>query len=70
MAKSIFLTQPEAGGLNLSARALLWIFGHRPKRQKHIGALIGALATGCKASGLYGKKPLLATNYMLLFALD
>jgi len=35
------------------------LFGHWPKRQKHISALIGALATGCVASGLYGKKPLL-----------
>jgi hypothetical protein len=26
------------------------------ERQKHISALNGALATGCKAPGLYGKK--------------
>jgi hypothetical protein len=29
------------------------------ERQKHISALIGALATGCEAPGLYGKKSLL-----------
>jgi hypothetical protein len=27
-------------------------FGHRPKRQKHVSALNGALATGCGAPGL------------------
>jgi hypothetical protein len=32
------------------------IFSHKLKRQKHISALNGALATGCYTSGLYGKK--------------
>jgi hypothetical protein len=27
-----------------------------PKRQKHFSAFNGALATGCGAPGLYGKK--------------
>jgi hypothetical protein len=44
-----------------ASERVAWIFGHRPKRQKHISALTGALATGCKASGLNGKKPLLVT---------
>ena len=44
-------TSHTADGLNFSARSR--------ERQKHIGALNGALATGCKAPGLYGKKPLL-----------
>jgi hypothetical protein len=30
--------------------------GHRPKWQKHYGALISAFATGCGAHGFYGKK--------------
>jgi hypothetical protein len=48
------------------------IFGQRPKRQKHISALIGALATGCKAPGLYGKKPLRvqSLNSVLFFELS
>ena len=37
-----------AGGLNFSAKS--------GERQKHPGALIGVLATGCKAPGFYGKK--------------
>jgi hypothetical protein len=41
-------TTRRAGGLNFSAKS--------GERQKHIGALIGALATGGKAPGLYGKK--------------
>jgi hypothetical protein len=32
------------------------LFGHRPKGGKHISASNGALATGCKAPGWYGKK--------------
>jgi hypothetical protein len=43
--------QPQSG----------WLEFLRPsgERQKHISALIGALATGCEAPGLYGKKSLL-----------
>ena len=41
-------TTRKAGGLNFSARG--------GERQKHVSALIGALATGCEATGLYGKK--------------
>jgi hypothetical protein len=41
-------TNRRAGGLNFSAKS--------GERQKHLGALIGALATGCKAPGLFGKK--------------
>jgi hypothetical protein len=37
----------RAGGLNFRPKA---------ERQKHVSALIGALATGCEAPGLYGKK--------------
>jgi hypothetical protein len=45
-------------GLNFSASS--------GERQKHISALTGALATGCKAPGLYGKKPLLFIIYFFL----
>ncbi len=41
-------TTRRAGGLNFSAES--------GERQKHLGAFIGALATGGKAPGLYGKK--------------
>jgi hypothetical protein len=39
-----------------------WLAFLRPsgERQKHISASSGALATGCKALGLYSKKSLLA----------
>jgi hypothetical protein len=43
-------TTRTAGGLNFSASS--------GEKQKHIGALNGALATGGKAPGLYGKKSL------------
>jgi uncharacterized membrane protein YagU involved in acid resistance len=45
--------QPQSG----------WLEFLRPsgERQKHISALNGALATGCEAPGLYGKKPLLVS---------
>jgi hypothetical protein len=41
-------TTRKAGGLNFPAKG--------GERQKHVSALSGALATGCKAPGLWGKK--------------
>jgi hypothetical protein len=38
---------------------VVYVFCFWPKTEKHASALIGALATGCEAPGLYGKKPLL-----------
>jgi hypothetical protein len=46
--QSIAIPWPARDGLHFSAPS--------GDRQKHINALIGALATGCKAPGLYGKK--------------
>ncbi len=47
--------QPQSG----------WLEFLRPsgERQKHVSAFNGALATGCEAPGLYGKKPLLVTFF-------
>jgi hypothetical protein len=41
-------TVPSTGWQSFSAK--------NGERQKHVSALNGALATGCKAPGLYGKK--------------
>jgi hypothetical protein len=46
----------EAPGRS-SCRAVNQSFSAKSgERQKHVSALNGALATGCKAPGLYGKK--------------
>jgi hypothetical protein len=48
LMKSTTIPCPARDGLNFSGRS--------GERQKHVRALNGALATGCEAPGLYGKK--------------
>jgi hypothetical protein len=57
-----YYTELMAKFLNFSqlppAKRVALIFGHRPKRQKHVSAFDVELASGCKAPGLFCKNHL------------
>jgi hypothetical protein len=44
-----------------------WIFGHGPKRQKHVSDLIVAFVTGCKAPGFLQTKKLRGNSLNVLY---